>query len=114
MQLFLHFFLNLLCLFISVLRSPKLQFLIIQSYQNYLNNQIVNHFINNSMAAKPPIHLFSFIYQSLHNGIVNLKSLPFPTTLSTQIFPLCFSTKSLQRINPKPVPVSPLVPFFEK
>jgi len=25
MQLFLHFFLNLLCLFISVLRSPKLQ-----------------------------------------------------------------------------------------
>ena len=49
-------------------------------------------------------------YQSLHKGIVNLKSLPFPNSLSTQIFPLCFSTNSLQSNKPKPVPFSFAVP----
>ena len=44
-------------------------------------------------------------------GKVNLKSLPFPSSLSTQILPPCFSTNSLQSNNPKPVPVSSAVPF---
>jgi len=39
-----------------------------------------------------------------------LKSLPFPSSLSTQIFPPSFSTNSLQRINPKPKPFSFAVP----
>ncbi len=42
--------------------------------------------------------------------MVNLKLLPLPNSLSTQIWPPCFSTKSLHSINPKPVPVSSLVP----
>jgi hypothetical protein len=46
-----------------------------------------------------------------HRGKVNLKSLPFPTSLSIQIFPLYFITNSLKSNNPKPVPVSFAVPF---
>ena len=36
--------------------------------------------------------------------------LPFPFSLSTQILPPIFSTNSLQRISPNPVPFSPEVP----
>jgi hypothetical protein len=35
----------------------------------------------------------------------------FPSTLSTHIFPPCLSTNSLQRIKPRPVPISPDVPL---
>ena len=34
-----------------------------------------------------------------------------PSSLSTYIFPPCFSTNSLQSNNPNPVPVSPAVPL---
>ena len=51
---------------------------------------------------------------SADTGRVNLKSLPFPTSLSTQIFPLCFSTNSLHSNNPNPVPVSFAVPCVER
>jgi hypothetical protein len=44
-------------------------------------------------------------------GIVNIKSLPFPKSLLTCILPLCFSTNSLHSNNPRPVPVSPAVPW---
>ncbi len=43
-------------------------------------------------------------------GKVKLNLLPLPNLLSTQIFPPFFSTNSLQRISPKPVPVSSSVP----
>jgi len=43
-------------------------------------------------------------------GNVNLKSVPVPYSLSTHIFPLCFSTISFTKDNPKPLPFSPLVP----
>jgi len=48
---------------------------------------------------------------SADTGTVNLNSLPFPTSLSTQILPPCFSTNSLQNNKPNPVSVSPAVPF---
>ena len=38
-------------------------------------------------------------YMNLANGSVNLNSLPLPSSLSTQILPLCLSTNSLQIIN---------------
>jgi len=44
---------------------------------------------------------------------VNLKSLPFPASLSTHILPLFFSTNSLQSNKPNPVPFSADVPNFE-
>jgi len=43
-------------------------------------------------------------------GIVKIKVLPSPTSLSTQILPPCFSTNSLQIIKPKPEPFSFSVP----
>ncbi len=43
-------------------------------------------------------------------GNVNLKALPFPSSLSAQISPPIFSTNSLQSINPKPEPFSLAVP----
>ena len=46
-------------------------------------------------------------------GIVNLNSLHFPSSLFAQILPPCFSTNSLQRINPSPVPISLFVPRVE-
>jgi len=49
-------------------------------------------------------------YAKINTGRVNLNSLPFPYSLSTQIFPPCFSTNSLQSNKPKPVPVSFAVP----
>ena len=67
------------------------------------------------------VTIFSEIHQlfmafacSVNNGKVNLKSLPLPCSLSTQILPPCFSTNSLQSINPSPVPVSFSVPFVER
>jgi len=47
---------------------------------------------------------------SVYIGRVNLKSLHFPTSLSTNILPPCFSTNSLQSNNPMPIPVSFAVP----
>jgi hypothetical protein len=49
-------------------------------------------------------------HYDIFRGKVNLKSLPFPSSLSTQIFPPSFSTNSLQRSNPKPEPFSLAVP----
>jgi len=43
-------------------RQLVIMFLIIQSYQDCLNNQIVNHFINNSIAAKPLLLLFLCLF----------------------------------------------------
>ena len=42
--------------------------------------------------------------------MVKWKQLPLPNSLSTQIVPPCFCTKSLQISKPKPVPFSPAVP----
>ena len=46
-------------------------------------------------------------------GTENLNSLPFPTSLFAHIFPPFFSTNSLQRISPSPVPCSSAVPGEE-
>ena len=68
---------------------------------------------------KEPVLLYNlgiifYLFSLLANlGIVNKKVEPFPSSLSTQIFPACFSTNSLQRINPKPVPVSFSVPSVD-
>jgi hypothetical protein len=37
-------------------------------------------------------------------GNVNIKRLPFPTSLSTQILPPCSSTNFLAKVKPSPVP----------
>ena len=52
-------------------------------------------------------------FYPINRGRVNLKLLPFPFPLSTQILPLCFSTNSLQSSNPRPVPFSSAVPVVE-
>ena len=46
-------------------------------------------------------------------GKVKINSLPLSMKLSTHISPPCFSTNSLQRINPRPVPDSSSVPLVE-
>jgi hypothetical protein len=46
-------------------------------------------------------------------GNVKKNRLPFPGSLSAQILPLFMVTNSLQRIKPKPVPVSLAVPSSE-
>jgi len=43
-------------------------------------------------------------------GNVNLKLVPVPYSLSTHIFPPCFSIISFTKDKPKPLPFSPLVP----
>ena len=53
------------------------------------------------------------VIYSLVNGIVNLNSLPNPSSLITEIVPPCFSTNSLLRIKPSPLPRSLLVPSRE-
>src|SRR6516164_4471065 len=42
-------------------------------------------------------------------GIVNLKVLPLPNSLSTQIRPPCASTTILQKVSPRPVDFCPVV-----
>ena len=51
-----------------------------------------------------------FILHNQFKGKVNIKLLPFPNLLSTQISPLCFSINSLQSIKPRPDPFSAAVP----
>jgi hypothetical protein len=63
--------------------------------------------------------LSSITYTKCHTLLassINLKSLPFPSSLSTQIFPSCFSANSLQSNKPSPEPFSfavPIVLIFE-
>ena len=61
-----------------------------------LSNMQITHKLNKT-----------FFY-NIFNEKINL--LPLPNSLSTQILPPCFSTNSLQRISPKPVPLSCSVP----
>ena len=70
-----------------------------------------NQFLSLSFAISPLPLAQNCNYSIAFIGKVNLKSLPFPSSLSTQILPPCFSTNSLHSIMPSPVLGSPSVPF---